>query len=594
MPHAPGALTEYRVKVLPNAHVLEVTMEVHGAPPGEPLRLATPTWVPGAYGFMRYARDLSDLRATDERGAELKVTRDGWSGFRVAGAGPGRVKVTYRAFAYDPAWGELAGLVDHEHAVLLGTRYLFPPDLGGPCRVTYEVPPDWALHHPGGAKQLDERTFEYPSYPVLLDTPVVAGSFIVKSRRAHGADFHFVFLDRAVGFETELDAFVDAVMKTADQCHAIFGCFPFERYSFIFTFNPTAGWGLEHAHGTMIGLSALSLVEPLDRGRAMRVCAHELFHAWNVCRLKPAALVRADLVGGAYSDGLWVAEGVTRYMEFVLCARAGFITAEDFFSNVLNYHRHLTAMPAYARTSAADSSRATFLNHNKYPGSINNTIDYYDVGMLVAFDLDAALRLATPPGSLDAELRRFYETFISRPGGYTHEDVVRFFAERAPRLGELVAREVEGRGALSVPEWLHALGFEVQTGKVRYLGLVLKDNAGPEVTNVLDDAPAAQSGIAPGDELLLLDGHPFHFKALRWLIDHRREVKVRARRGHRMLDLTLPMGERPDFIGLQWNGNDAQLERIRAWLGRPDFAPARGQPMPLAAFDNFHGIQLVL
>jgi predicted metalloprotease with PDZ domain len=569
-------------------------MEVQGVPPGAPLRLATPTWVPGAYGFMRYARDLSDVRATDERGAELKVTRDGWSGFRVAAAPSDRVRVTYRAFAYDPAWGELSGLVDHEHAVLLGTRYLFAPELGGPCRVHYELPPGWALHHPGGARQLDERTFEYASYPVLLDTPVVAGSFTVKTRRAHGADFHHVFVDRAVGFETELDGFVDAVMRTADACHDLFGSFPFDRYSFIFTFNPTAGWGLEHAHGTMIGLSGLSLVDPADRGRAMRVCAHELFHAWNVCRLKPAALARADLVGGSYTDDLWLAEGVTRYMEFVLCARAGFISGEDFFANVVNYYRHLTAMPAYARTSAVDSSRATFLNHTKYPGSINNTVDYYDLGMLVAFDLDAALRLQAPAGSLDAELRAFYEAFGARPGGYTHEEVVRFFGERSPKIGELLAREVEGRGALSVPEWLQALGFEVHTGKVRYLGLVLKDNAGPELANVLDDSPAAQSGIAPGDELLLLDGHPFHLKALRWLIDHRGEVQVRARRGHRTLDLTLPVGERTDITGLTWNGTEAQAERVRAWLGRTDFAPAAGQAIPLTAYDNFHGIQTVM
>ena len=577
---ASGAVTEYHVVLRPRAHLFEVSVHLEGVPPGA-LSLATPTWVPGAYAFMRYARDLYDLRAFDEGGGELRVAREGLSGFRVEGIRTGRVRLTYRAWGYDPTWGELCGLVDDEHAVLLGTRYLHAPALRGPCRVRYELPEGWALHHPGGARRLDDRTFEYPDYAALLDTPVVAGRFEVRTRTSGGATFDHLFLDRGFGFDTEVDGFVDEVMKTAEACRALFGSYPFQRYSFIFTFNPTAHWGLEHASGTMIGLRTTTLIDPAERARAIRVCAHELFHAWNVCRLKPRDLSPPDLVRGAFTESLWIAEGITRYYEFLLCARSGAITAEDALSNVVNYHRHLTAMPAYAHTSAADSSRATFLNHTKYPGSINNSVDYYDLGMLIAFDLDAALRLGTPAGSLDAAFRAFYDRFVSAPGGYTHQDVLEHFGASGPAIRDLLRREVETAGALRTAETLRALGFEVREGKVRYAGLVLKENAGPEVANVLDTGPSAESGLAPGDELQLVDGLPFQLKALKWCIEHRDRVPVRVRRGHRTCDLEFAVRERSEISRLTWNGTGAQLQRLRDWFGRPDLSPrGRGRPSP--------------
>jgi len=594
MPDASGAVTEYRVTVRPRAHVLDVSMELRGVPAGAPLQLSTPTWVPGAYGLMRFARDVYELRATSDGGEELKVTRDGLCGFKVEGARGGRVRVTYRAWAYDPGWGELCGLVDDEHAVLLGTRYLFAPALGGPCVVRYELPEGWVMHHPGGAEQIDERTFQYPSHAALLDAPVVAGKFDVRTRTSGGATFDHIFVDRGHGFDTEVDAFADAVMKTVESCRAVFGSYPFQRYSFIFSFNPTAHWGLEHAHGTMIGLPVTALIDPAERLRAARVCAHELFHAWNVCRLKPEALAPPDFVRGSFTESLWIAEGITRYYEFLLLVRAGLLPAEEMISNVVNYYRHLAAMPAFGRTPVADSSRATFLNHNKYPGSINNTVDYYDVGMLVAFDLDAAMRTGATPTSLDAVFRAFYDRFAASPRGYSHQDVLEHFGAAGPGVRDLLRREVEGAGAVKVVESLEALGFAVQRGKVRYAGLVLKDNAGPEVSNVLDTGPSAESGLAPGDELQLLDGMPFQLKALRWLIEHRDQVQVTARRGHRIRTFTLTVRDRPDVTGLTWNGTEAQLQRMRDWMGRPELSWKAGQAIPLTAFENFHGIQTVL
>ena len=100
---------DYRVRVDPARHQLHIELTIHDPP--QTLKLSTPTWVPGAYAFMKYGRDLFNVTARDANGAELSVTREGWASFLVAPAS-GSVTLTYSTGAYDPAWGELAGLVD--------------------------------------------------------------------------------------------------------------------------------------------------------------------------------------------------------------------------------------------------------------------------------------------------------------------------------------------------------------------------------------------------------------------------------------------------------------------------------------------------
>jgi predicted metalloprotease with PDZ domain len=586
---------EYQVRVLPERHELEVELTLRGHVAAGAVRLEIATWVPGAYEFLTIGRDLFDVRAEDaDTGAPLEVTREGWQGFRVAGA-RGAVRVSFKAWAFCTERGEICGIVDHKNAVLLGARYLHAPAHDGRCRVTYVVPDGWKIHHPAGAHHLGGRTWEYPSFAVLVDTPVVAGEFDLITRRLHGVDFHHVFVDRALGFASEVEGFVDDLMKVAAACHDVFGSYPFESYTYVISHDPTASWGLEHDTSTTIGLDPEAYIDAKERARGVRVAAHELFHAWNVRRLRPAPLESPDLTRGSFSDALWVAEGFTRYYEFLLCTRAGIYTPEEFFSNVVRYYAQLKSQPAYERVSAVDASLGAFVNHARYPGSLNDSIDYYDKGMLIAFDLDAVLR-REPSGesSLDRAFRAFHEQHAGKPLGYTTADVLAFFGEIDPGLRELVAREATGPAGLSVVHQLERLGFAVALEPVRYLGVVLANGAGPVIQNVADTSPAGRSGLAPGDVIHAVNDFPFSVNALAWCIAREPRVKLAVTRGHRALTFEMPSAERTRIAALTWAGTEEQAQRIRRWLGREDFRPAPGQGFSLDSFENFHGIQTLL
>jgi predicted metalloprotease with PDZ domain len=581
----------YTLEPEPHKHQLRLTLELDGLAPGS-VRLAVPTWVPGAYAFLRYGRDVISLRAEDAvTSAALSVTREGWSGWRVDGVATS-LRVHVQLNFWDVATGELAGLVDSRWALLLGTRYPFAPELGTPCEVEYRLPEGWPLHHPSGAVQLGPGRFRYPSQAALLDAPVVVGEVTRATRLVRGTPFHALFLSVPLGYEEEGPAFLDGLLRVAESCHDVFGSFPFADYTFIFDASAESGWGMEHSSSTLVTLHPEVFLQARLRRDALRVCAHELFHAWNGARLKPAPLGAPDLVRGSFPDGLWLTEGFTRYYEFLLGARSGWLSPQDVLSNLVNYHRHLRMRPAFERVSPVDSSRAAFLNHHRFSGAVNASLDYYDQGMLVAFDLDVALREAGD--SLDAALRELFSAWADRGAGYTTEDILGFFSARHPEVGALAERGVREAGALDTLASLRRLGFEAVQADVGFLGVVLDANAGPRVTDVADASPAQGAGLAAGDELLSVEGRPFRLAGLRYCLEHRREVSLSVRRGERSFEARVAVGRRREVSRLLWAGTESQASRVGAWLGREDFRARAGEEFPLTAYENFHGIQTVL
>lgn len=592
---------DYRVRLLPARHELQVEMTLSGPVATGAIHLQIPTWVPGDYSFAPQARDLFHVQARCAITHKiLPIRRDSWQGSVVEG-GEGKVQVTYTASAWGDDLSESAGLVDDQVAVVLGARYLFPRGYSGSCRVAYELPAGWDIHHPSGARRMDEgvNAWEYPSYEILLDTPVVMGHFDTIKREVHGTPFWFVFIDCGVGFKAEVERFVAAVAGTASAFHAIFGSFPFEDYSFVLSLNPNNDWGLEHLTSTMCGLGPDVFVDEDQFKIGVRVCAHELFHAWNVRRCRPSPLghIESHLERGAFTEGLWLAEGFTRYYEFLSCARAGMYSAAQFFSNLVGYHRHLTAQPAYQRVSAADSSYASYLNHAKYAGRVNNSIDYYDKGMLVAFAIDATLRTAVKDASLDTAFKTFYERFVGfGPGhaGYTTQDVLSFFGALHPPLATLIASAVQHPAGLDTPNQLRAIGFDVTLGPVLSLGLVFQNQITPSIYGVLDDSPAGAAGLAPGDIIMAINNHSFSAAALSWVGRHTDPVTLDVRRGHRDLSITITPAPRERIQSLCWTGTAAQNERIREWLQQNEIDLVSGEEVDLGFYENFHGVEIVV
>lgn len=566
--------------------------------------LEIPKWVPGDYDFEPYGRDIFSVEAIDDSGNSCPVERKGYNGYSVQGNGR-PLTVTYRASCYEPDLGDAMGLVDSEYAVLMGTRYLFCPDYLGNCTVNYgTLPDDWKIHHPSGAKRLaNYNAWEYPSFEVLLDTPVCFGTFNVMERDVCGVPFYYVFVDKGIAFDDKVNSFVDQVCLAAEKIYDVFGLFPFSDYTFVLSLNPQADWGLEHLTSNMSGLGPEVFVDENLHATGVRVCAHELFHAWNVRRLRPAPLGQLchHLSSGSFTEGLWVAEGFTRYYEFLISTRAQAYTADQFFSSIAGYYQHLSQQPAYTRVSATDSSLATYMNHSKYPGRVNNAIDYYDKGMLIAFGIDARLRSSSGKkiyGNLDEAFRAFYLKFFGDGStvpedyvGYTTEDVIGFFGEVQDGLGPALRAQVQEAGNLDTPDWFESIGFEVTWKQTNAIGLFFLNDGAPAIYGIGDTGAAAKAGLAPKDVILTVNGFAFSQKGLAWAAAQSEEMTLEVLRGHRKITASMTPVPFRKLSHLTWKGTEEQAGMIRSWLEIEDFTPEEGQLFSLDFYDNFHGTE---
>jgi hypothetical protein len=83
------------------------------------------------------------------------------------------------------------------------------------------------------------------------------------------------------------------------------------------------GGGMEHAECTVM-MAAPNATRRRDTYVAwLSLVAHELFHAWNVKRLRPREIVPGEYEVEQYTRSLGIAEGFTSYYAYLAMRRAG-------------------------------------------------------------------------------------------------------------------------------------------------------------------------------------------------------------------------------------------------------------------------------
>ena len=118
----------------------------------------------------------------------------------------------------------------------------------------------------------------------------------------------------------------------------------------------------------------------------------------------------------------------------------------------------------------------------------------------------------------------------------------------------------------------------------------MKDS-GSAITQVLHGSPAGQSGLASGDRPIGVNGFRFTTKALRWAASQPASVTLEVARGHQLRTFCVAAAQRRTVESARWRGSEKQAQRIREWLGVPDFAPSSGDVVELAFHENFHGVE---
>ncbi|CAN5912427.1 PDZ domain-containing protein [soil metagenome] len=461
-----------------------------------PVLLSLPAWTPGAYEISNFARWVSGFRP-DEGGTELRWDKLDYDTWRLHPTHPGRVTVnfTYAADTLDNAMA----WTRPDFALFNGTNVFMYPEgrsLDFTSTVTIRTDADFRIAT-GLPSNGTKDSFRAANYHELVDMPVFVGRFDLDSTFISG---------KPVRLATYPVGSVSGQMRatTWEQLKrvipvevSVFGEAPWSNYTVMqIADSTTPGYsGLEHASSHVDIVAAQGLGADL----LPSLYAHEIFHSWNVKRLRPADMMPYRYDRPQPTIWLWVSEGITDYYADLAEVRGGVVDAGGFYA--------LTAakIDEIAHTvpfSLDDASLNTWIHPQDGTG-----YSYYPKGSLAGLMLDILIRDGSSnKRSLDAVMRELYEATYKKGRGFTHDDfwgaVNRAAGSRS--IDDFEQKYVAGREAYPWPAMLKMAGMRMMPDSTPRIGVSSGvDPAGNvRVLELEVGGAAALAGVKVGDEML--------------------------------------------------------------------------------------------
>lgn len=519
----------------PETRHLRVALEfdTQTSDPGAPsIELFLPTWTPGSYLVREYSRHLSRVRALDAASGEpLPCAKSAKNRFTIAIApSTRRVRVEYSVHAHELSvrTADLtAGHAYWNHACVL----LWPvgqPNVG--AEILVRKPAGWRLACSLPRRTADSRVLPWPtaatgsgatlqtaveetlvaaSLDEAVDAPCLVGTGAWLEFVVEGVP-HGVVLDGLGGLTapSSLPQDLSAIVRAAAGVFG--GRLPYAHYLFLCLFTAEGHGGLEHGESTTLLVSRTALRTDKGYREFLSLAAHELFHAWNVKRLRPTEFWNYDYEHENYTELLWLIEGWTAYYDDLLCLRAGLTSVDEYLAVAARNITGMRSAPGRFRLSLAESSFDAWIRlYRPDANTKNSSQNYYGNGAVAAMCLDLQLRAATAGRScLDDVLRSLYAATFAAGRGYRREDVFAAVASiGGPECVAALRAWTEGVLDPDLAILLAPFGLRLVPKDAGRPFLGLSFEAGKTtVATVQADTPAEASGIAPGDEILALAG----------------------------------------------------------------------------------------
>lgn len=476
---------------------VEMTFSVGGR---EPVLLSLPAWTPGAYEISNYARMVSGFAATSG-GRPLrwdKLDPDTW---RIQADGAREVTVSFesRADSLDNAFN----WARDEFALINGTNVFLYAE-GRPLEFasTVAVRAEQGWRVASGLSALADGSFAAPTYHELVDAPFFVGRFDLDSTRIVDRWVRLATYPRGSEAGPRRAALWDALRRAIPPQQSVFGETPWTTYTVMQIAD--SGFGgmsaLEHQNSN-VGIIGSTL---LDEPFVPSVYAHEIFHAYNVKRLRPLDMWPYRYDQAQPTTWLWASEGITDYYADLSLVRGGVMTAEGFLRTTQGKMDHVAQLPPVA---LGDASLQAWLHMTDGTSDI-----YYDKGSLAGLALDILIRDASDnQASLDDVLRELYASTYKLGRGFTPDEwwgaVGR--AARGTSFRDFNDKYVDGREPYPWGRWLARAGWRMVTDSLREarLGVLLApDSAGLRIAEVGPGSAGEHAGLRAGDVLLKVAG----------------------------------------------------------------------------------------
>jgi predicted metalloprotease with PDZ domain len=376
-----------------------------------------PVWRPGRYELGQFAQYMYQMEGQAEDGTWQALTKTDLHRWQVP-AGMQRLRWIFYADLFNAGSTGVADDVVYINPV---NCFLFDakhPEYGYRIALA-DVPNDWdvatGLHRERDC--LIARDVQH-----VMDSPILAAPKLWHhAYESHGLPFHIwaygIHTPDAERFVREHQAFTDAQI-------AHFGSFPAPHYHFMYVFpEREVRHGVEHEDTTVIALGPSEKCRTEDgHMELIGIASHELYHAWNVKRIRPAEWTPYNFTQACPSRMGYVAEGVTTYMGDLFLFESGVVDLAGWcrlMERLLD--RHINN-PGRLNMSVADSSYDTWLDGYTM-GVPGRKGSIYVEGAVLALLCDVRImQLTGSQASLQTAMRMLWEQFGEARIGLTEAD----------------------------------------------------------------------------------------------------------------------------------------------------------------------------
>lgn len=476
--------------------MLHVTTTMN-TPGREPVLLSLPAWTPGAYEISNYARYVQNFGAT-AAGKDLTWDKFDYDTWRIQPGGATEIQVAFD-FLADTLDNAMAW-AKPDFAFFNGTNvFLYPEGRGTDWSASVQVNTEGDWNVVTSMPPAGSRRYRSKNYHDLVDMPFFVGEFDVDSSQIADRWIRLASYPRGMLAGEARKELWDQVHHFFPTEIAVTGDVPFDSYSILTVFDSSFGGGSALEHQS----SHLGIYTPFIIGNQVlpSITAHEMFHLWNVKRMRPAEMVPYRYDRPEPTPWLWVSEGITDYYADLALVRGGVVDSSGFVALTNGKIGEVDAAPPVA---LEDASLSTWIHPTDGTGYL-----YYPKGSLAGFLLDAMIRDASDNRkSLDDVMKTVYESTYKKGRGFTSADWWGAVSAAAggKSFSDFSRRYIDGREPFPWATALPLAGLKLKTDTLHEprVGIfTAADSTGRVIVTQLEPGGAAeQAGVKVGDQLL--------------------------------------------------------------------------------------------
>lgn len=400
----------------PASQFLEIELTLQN-PPKEEILLQLPAWRAGRYQLANYAQNIRKFSVMDDQENPIpfkKITKDLWAIYPSMGQ---NILVSYEYWAGKMDAG--SAWIDDQQVYANLVNCCF--EVLGQSEQEIEV----YLNLPEYTEQLTTlipsgtSRWKAHNYQMLADSTILVAKSITHWTYQIKTTLFHIWIHGEVHFDKQL--FINRFEAFSRRLIEDFGEFPEEEYHFIFQLLSYAHYhGVEHRRGTVITFGpAQTLKNPLQMEELLGVSCHELYHAWNVCRIRPNELLPYDFSKETYTQTGLILEGITTYMGDLYLLKSGVYDFPTYLKHLQKLIERESRQFGWKNYTILESSHDLWLD-GYVSGIPDRKVNIYSRGALLALGID--LMLIKNGSSLSQIMKIFWEKFGKPFIGYEWQD----------------------------------------------------------------------------------------------------------------------------------------------------------------------------